>query len=174
MELPAYTLTRKRMKNMRIRVTAPHGEVLVSAPHHVSKKAIDQFVVSRASWIAAAQLRAQAAPTPLTTGPEADAARARLRELLPPLIAYWSLAMGADEPTWTIRRMTTRWGSCNAERKHINIALELGRKDEELLEYVVVHEIAHLFVQNHGPQFTALMNQYLPEWRSLRARLNGR
>ena len=174
MELPAYTLTRKRMKTMRIRVTAPHGEVLVSAPHHVSQKAIDSFVASKAGWIASAQLRARAADAPLTTGPEADAARARLRELLPGLIAYWSLAIGVDEPTWTIRRMTSRWGSCNAQRKHINIALELGRKDEELLEYVVVHELAHLLVQNHGPQFTELMDTYLPNWRPLRRRLNGR
>ena len=174
MELPAYTLQRKRMKNLRIRVRAPHGEVVVSAPLHVPQREVDRFVASRAEWIAAAQLRARSAPVPLTTGPEADAARARLRGVLPGLLEYWSLAIGVDVPSFTVRRMSTRWGSCNAQRRHVNFSLELGRHDEEMIEYVVVHELVHLLVQNHGPAFADLMTRYLPNWRALRKQLNGR
>ena len=70
--------------------------------------------------------------------------------------------------------MTSRWGTCNIQRRHITLALELARRDDELLEYVIVHELAHLFERGHGPAFYAVMDRYLPGWKAKRKELNGR
>jgi predicted metal-dependent hydrolase len=91
-----------------------------------------------------------------------------------PLVEYWADRMALDAPSFSVRRMKTRWGTCNIQRRHITIALELARRDEELLEYVIVHELTHLLERGHGPAFKAIMSRYLPEWPQLRARLNGR
>lgn len=174
-DLPEYTLTRKKMKNLRMRIVAPHGEVKVSAPLRTPVAEIDAFVASRASWIRKMQARAVAMPVPLEAGPDAEAARASLRERVPPLLSYWAIQMGqTPEPDWSPRLMRTRWGSCNSRTRKINLSLELARKDDELLEYVIVHELAHLFEPNHGPGFYAVMDAFLPGWKALRTRLNGR
>jgi len=174
MTLPAYTVTRKPVKYTRIRVHAPDGRVTVTAPRHVSEREIAQFVTQKAAWIAKHQARIAAAPPP----PEADPVPEHLRPVLyariGPLMDYWTQRMGLEPPTYAVRRMKTRWGTCNTQRRHVTFALELARRDDELLEYVVVHELAHLFEHNHGPRFKAIMTRYLPNWLELRARLNGR
>lgn len=98
--------------------------------------------------------------------------RQQLRQRLPVVVAKWEPRMGVSVPKWTIRRMKTRWGSCNCRTRHLTFNLELAKKDPDCLEYVVVHELNHYFVRDHGPRFIALMDQHLPDWRSRRARLN--
>jgi predicted metal-dependent hydrolase len=68
--------------------------------------------------------------------------------------------------------MKTKWGSCNQETRHIWFNVELAKKHPECLVYLVVHEMAHYFERGHGPRFTAVMDRYLPDWRSRRDRLN--
>ncbi len=173
---PAYSLVRrKRMKNLRIRVQPEDGSVRVSAPHWVPRRTIDDFVAGRADWIAREQARLATLPPPLAAGPEADRLRAELRERVEPLLAGWTRAMGLEPvPPYTIRRMKTRWGTCNVRTRRITLALELARKDDEKLEYVVVHELAHLIEAGHGPRFTAVMDTHLSDWRRIRRELNGR
>jgi len=173
MDLPAYTVTRKPVRGMRITIKAPDGRVQVSAPRHVPDDVIQEFVASKSAWIAKHRERIAHMPAPLESGPEAEALRAHLKHLLPPLIAYWADRMGTEPPSFGVRRMTSRWGTCNPQRRHITISLELGRRDEELLEYVVVHELAHLFERGHNQRFYAVMDRYLPDWRSKRRILNG-
>jgi len=174
MNVPAYTITRKPVKYTRIRVLPPDGRVVVSAPRHVSERDIDAFVRDKADWIAKTQSRVAELPPRLTPGPEAERMRARIRELAPPLVEYWSDRMSLEPPSIGYRIMNTRWGSCNALKRRINLAVSLGGMEEDLLEYVVVHELVHLRVSNHGPQFKAMMDLYLPDWRAKRRRLNGR
>lgn len=162
------------MKNIRITVRAGTGEVRVSAPMRTPKRVIDAFVTSKAEWIATHQARAIAAPAPLEPGPEADALRRRLRPVIAELVAEWVPRMGVPDPTWTVRIMRSRWGSCHQEKRSLNFSLELARKDRRLVEYVVVHELAHLLEPNHGPSFYAVMDRHLPEWKARRAELNGR
>lgn len=90
------------------------------------------------------------------------------------VIDAWSGALGRGPAAWRIRRMTTRWGSCNPDRRTITLNLELHHRPQSALEYVVVHELAHLFERGHGPPFVAIMDSHLPDWRSRRAELNGR
>ncbi|OZF41241.1 M48 family metallopeptidase [Rhodococcus sp. 14-2470-1a] len=99
--------------------------------------------------------------------------RDQLRQEIPDLIAKWEQALGVTVPKWTIRRMKTKWGSCNRETRHIWFNAELTKKHPDCLEYIVVHEMTHFFERNHGERFTSLMDQYLPDWRSRRDQLNA-
>ena len=99
--------------------------------------------------------------------------RDQLRQEIPDRIAKWEQALGVTVPKWTIRRMKTKWGSCNRETRHIWFNVELAKKHPDCLEYIVVHEMAHYFERNHGERFTSLMDQHLPDWRSRRDQLNA-
>lgn len=99
--------------------------------------------------------------------------REQLREALPDLITRWEQRLKVTVPKWSLRRMKTKWGSCNCETRHIWFNVELAKKHPDCLEYIVVHEMAHYFERNHGQRFTNLMDRELPDWRSRRDRLNG-
>jgi len=98
--------------------------------------------------------------------------RSQLREALPGLIAKWEQKLDLKVPQWTIRRMKTKWGSCNRETRHIWFNVELAKKHPDCLEYIVVHEMAHYLERKHGDRFTALMDSFLPDWRTRRHQLN--
>jgi predicted metal-dependent hydrolase len=174
MPLPAYTVTRKPVKYTRIRVHAPDGRVTVTAPRYVSEAEIAAFVREKQAWIVKHQERIATAVPAMEREPVPEELRPVLYERIGPLVSYWADRMGLEPPTFSVRKMTSRWGTCNIQRRHVTIALELARRDDELLEYVVVHELTHLIERGHGPAFKAIMSRYLPEWPALRARLNGR
>jgi predicted metal-dependent hydrolase len=88
------------------------------------------------------------------------------------LISKWESMIGRSVSQWGIKRMKTKWGSCNRESGHIWMNLELAKKHPNCLEYVVVHEMAHLLERNHGEAFSKLMDSLLPDWRSRRDDLN--
>ncbi|GFG68921.1 M48 family metallopeptidase [Mycolicibacter senuensis] len=98
--------------------------------------------------------------------------RQQLRDALPHLIAKWEPVIGVSVPRWSIRRMKTKWGSCNRESGHIWFNIELAKKHPDCLEYIVVHEMTHYRERHHGERFTALMDGYLPDWRARRDLLN--
>ncbi len=99
--------------------------------------------------------------------------REQLRREIPTEIAKWEAKLQVTVPKWTIRRMKTKWGSCNRETRHIWFNVELAKKHPDCLEYIVVHEMAHYFERHHGEHFTALMDTYLPDWRRRREQLNA-
>ncbi len=69
--------------------------------------------------------------------------------------------------------MKTKWGSCNACAGHIRLNTELVKKPKRLLEYIIVHELAHLLHPNHSARFVAVLDQFYPSWREARAELNA-
>ena len=99
--------------------------------------------------------------------------RDQLRRAIPDLIAKWEQALGVTVPKWTIRRMKTKWGSCNRETRHIWFNAELAKKPPECLEYIVVHEMMHYFERSHGERFRELMDNHIPDWRTRRKVLNA-
>jgi len=99
--------------------------------------------------------------------------RARLKEQIPPLIAKWEPVIGVDVAEWGVKRMKTRWGSCNIEARRIWLNLELVKKPPACLEYVLVHEMVHLLERHHNDRFQALMTQFMPNWRNYRDLLNA-
>ena len=98
--------------------------------------------------------------------------RAELRQRIPAIIAQWEPTVGRTVPKWSIRRMKTKWGSCNRETGHLWFNLELAKKHPDCLEYIVVHEMAHLREPSHGNRFTSFMDKLLPDWRARRDALN--
>lgn len=95
-----------------------------------------------------------------------------LHEVVPPLIQKWQTKMGVEVAEYFLQRMKTKWGSCNYQAKHIRLNTELVKKPKDLLEYVVVHELAHLLEPTHGDRFVAILDNHYPTWREARAELN--
>jgi len=99
--------------------------------------------------------------------------RMQVRKAVPPLIAKWEPVMGVKVEQFFVQKMKTKWGSCNAARKTVRLNSDLAKKVSECLEYVVVHEMAHLIVRHHNGQFVDLMDKCLPQWKLLRQTLNN-
>ncbi|NCP86662.1 MAG: hypothetical protein CO094_00670 [Anaerolineae bacterium CG_4_9_14_3_um_filter_57_17] len=98
--------------------------------------------------------------------------RQQLKIALPPLIEKWEAVMGVKVNRVFVQRMKTKWGSCHSSKHNIRINSELAQKPPACLEYVVVHELAHLLEPSHNKVFVSLMNQFMPQWRQLRDELN--
>lgn len=95
-----------------------------------------------------------------------------LHEAIPPLIAKWEKTLSVQASAYFLRRMKTKWGSCNHRTGNILLNTELVKKPKDLLEYVVVHELAHLIEPTHSDRFVAILQEYYPTWREARAELN--
>jgi len=98
--------------------------------------------------------------------------REQLRMLGTDLIAKWEATMKVKVNELGIKKMKTKWGTCNEEAKRVWLNFELVKKPIECVEYIVVHEMVHLKVRNHNNKFVAYMNHFLPEWKQLKADLN--
>jgi predicted metal-dependent hydrolase len=98
--------------------------------------------------------------------------RQQLAELIAPVLAQWEQALGVQVSAWGIKRMKTKWGSCNPVSKRVWFNLELAKKPVQCLEYIVAHELAHLLERNHTDQFRALLDRHMPEWKQHRNQLS--
>ncbi len=98
--------------------------------------------------------------------------RSQIRAALPALLSRWTRLVGVRVERVFVQRMKTKWGSCNPRTGTIRLNTELSRKPPECLEYLVVHELAHLLEPTHNPRFVALMDRFLPGWRSVRRTLS--
>lgn len=98
--------------------------------------------------------------------------REELRKALTPLIAQWETTLGVQSRSIIVRRMKTKWGSCNPHSHNIHLNSELAKKPRECLEYVIVHELMHLLEPTHNSRFVALMDKFMPQWKHLRDELN--
>lgn len=98
--------------------------------------------------------------------------RRQLRDQLPPLLAKWERKIGVKVAEVRIKKMKTRWGSCNVEDRRIWVNLELAKKPTMCLEYILVHEMVHLLERNHSDRFRDLMDAFMPQWHLHRDVLN--
>jgi len=98
--------------------------------------------------------------------------RADMKSRIETLINHWQETIGVNVTAWGVKKMKTKWGSCNAQAKRIWLNLELVKKPPECLEYILVHELVHLLERNHNERFRACMDKYLPDWRERRDLLN--
>ncbi len=99
--------------------------------------------------------------------------RQQLRERAAQMIATWAETMALTPPAWGIKRMKTKWGTCNIEAQRIWLNLELIKKPAHCLDYIIVHELAHFRERNHTERFVQLMDLYFPRWAAARAELNA-
>lgn len=98
--------------------------------------------------------------------------RVQLKKLIPPLIEKWEQILGVKVAEWQVRQMKTKWGSCSIEERRIWINLELAKKPEQCLEYIIMHEMVHLLERHHNERFLYYMDTYLPNWKQLKTELN--
>jgi predicted metal-dependent hydrolase len=118
----------------------------------------------------------------LTVRPGSDEAKRRqvihewhkslLHEVVPPLITKWERKLKVHVTRYFLQRMKTKWGSCNHRAGHIRLNTELVKKPKDLLEYVIVHEMAHLLEPTHNDRFVAILDKHYPTWREARTELN--
>lgn len=98
--------------------------------------------------------------------------REQLKLVIPELLEKWQPVIGKKAKNWGIRKMKTKWGSCNIEQRRICLNLELAKKPPECLEYILVHELIHLHERHHNERFKALLDKAIPYWRTSQKTLN--
>lgn len=98
--------------------------------------------------------------------------RQQLRDKIDVLLDKWEKKMGVKTTKYSIRKMKTKWGNCTPITRALRINLELAKKPPEHLEYIIVHELAHILEPSHNVSFIALMDKFLPKWRLYREELN--
>ncbi len=167
------TVTKKRMKHMYLRIRREDGTVRISAPWQMSEERIRAFAEERLDWIRqhretyieASRKRGEQRPE---SREETERQKRILKAEVERLVKKWEPVMGVQVSGITIRRMKTRWGSCNTGTHHININLALAKMPPECLEYVVVHEMTHILEPSHSPVFWGHMTRYYPDWKRVR------
>ena len=99
--------------------------------------------------------------------------RKELKAAVPPLLEKWQPHIGEQAASFVVRRMKTKWGTCQAASRTIWLNPELAKKNPRCLEYIVVHELTHFIERTHNERFIELMDLHLPDWRQRRDELNG-
>jgi len=98
--------------------------------------------------------------------------RKELRNVARVLIERWQEVVGVQLDAWGIKRMKTRWGTCNQKAGRIWLNLELAKKPENCLDFIIVHEMTHFFEKKHNDRFKVYMDKFLPRWRQYKEELN--
>lgn len=99
--------------------------------------------------------------------------RELLKEKISLYLPKWEKTTGLHCDSWRTKYMTTRWGTCNIEKKRLWFNLQLAKKPLECLEYVILHELAHLKEKTHNKDFVAILDSYMPNWREVKSKLNN-
>ena len=170
-ETISFEIIHSRRKTMAIQVKRD-GTVSVRCPLWVSDREARQFAEEHREWIWQKQQEAlKRKEEQITLTPEqVKKFRQHARWLLAQKTWQWSQKMGVTYGKITIRQQATRWGSCSA-RGNLNFNWKLVLVPEELLDYVVVHELAHRREMNHSPRFWKIAEEQLPDYQERRRRL---
>lgn len=168
-----YRVVRSARRTLALEI-ARDLTLTVRAPYALSDREIARFVSGKADWIEHHRARLMARPVPVE--PSSEELKALIRaahRVLPEKVRLWGGRMGLNPTRITITRARTRYGSCSAKNS-ISFSCRLMSREDDLIDYVVVHELAHIRFKNHGKAFHQLIEQYLPGHRALEKRLRGR
>ena len=176
-----YILERKQVKNINLRVR-PDGSVRVSAGPWVDASQIDDFVLSKAEFILEAMKRFEnMAEAEEEFQSELDKAKVGRESLLADASVFTEILdefyplfvpYGVKKPKLRVRTMKSCWGSCLVNKGIITLNRKMLMKPRECIEYVVVHELCHFIHPNHSKQFYGFMEQFMPDWKERKRRLN--
>jgi len=212
---------KKSIKNMRLYVKPPNGEVTVSAPISMSNEEIELFVHTKVSWIKKQirkfETQSRRSKREYISGETLyvwgkqyylqaeyggrnslklsdDKAifivrensttaqrekyirewyRKQLKGEIERLLPKWEKITGLKCNSWQIKYMTTRWGSCKPKAKKICLNLQLAEKPPECLEYIILHELAHIIEKHHNERFKSFISKYMPMWKEIKSTLNN-
>ena len=162
-----YRLIRTRRKTIALQV-CPDGSVEVRAPKRMSQKEIDTFVFRHKDWLENAVKRAKIRNV---KEQEIDGRESELRQkagaYLPQKTLEWAKKMGVCPTSVKITSAKTRFGSCSP-KNGICYSWRLMAYPQRAVEYVIVHELAHILQKNHSAKFYAVVQKYLPDWKERR------
>lgn len=166
-----YTVIRSSRRSVSIEVKLG-GQVLVRAPFSVSDAELEEFVAKQSGWIEKAQenqrLRRQRHPEP--TKEEAEALRKKGQDILPGRVEYFSLLTGLVPSSVKITSAKTRFGSCSGKNA-ICFSYLLMSYPDDVIDYVVLHEIAHIKHHNHSKAFWKYIESFMPDYKERRKKL---
>ncbi len=170
-----YELIRSSRRTLGLEITADL-RVVVRAPCRCSKREIERFVASHEGWIAQhleiQRKRAEAAAARQVTPEEEARLRALAAEVIPARVAHYSEVMGLVPTGVRITGARKRFGSCSSKNS-LCFSWRLMQYPPEAIDYVVVHELAHIRHHNHSAAFHALVEKILPDHRERRALLRS-
>ncbi len=168
-----YRLIRSGRKTLALEVTEG-GEVLVRAPYQASQRDIDRFVASHADWLERTKTRQRQRQEnrPKITPDMREELTRKALDILPGRVAHYAAIMGVAPAGITITGAEKRFGSCSANNR-ICFSWRLMAYPPEAIEYVVVHELAHIRHHDHGPDFYAFVASVLPDYKEREKLLRG-
>lgn len=148
------------------------GKILVRAPFGTSAKYISQVLESKKEWIATSleKLSQRAKARPEKSEAEIKELIKKAKAQLPPIIEKYSRIMGVTPTRFTVTRAKTRFGACSGKNA-ISFSCLLMDYPQDAIEYVVVHELAHIKEHNHSKLFWAEVAKILPDWKEREALL---
>lgn len=170
------TVYRRNTTKVSLRVTST-GQIHVTAPRFMPESEVIKFVEEHKDWLDEALKTTQQQrqkhydfydQLPLRNREECLAAQRRLEALIPPLVEKHARIMGVHPTAIHYRTLTSRWGQCNIRTGELTFSAFVLLLPDWCIEHVVVHELCHLLVPNHSPEFHALMDKYFPRWREAR------
>jgi len=165
----AYSIKKSnKAKRVSIRINQDR-EVIVTIPHRLPQYIARQFVESKENWI---QEQLAKLPENIYTKDHYKEYKEQARKIIAARVEYWAEIMGLDYNRMSIRHTRTRWGSCSSKR-NLNFSYRLMFLDLELMDYVVIHELAHLVEMNHSQRFWDIVSKYCPDYQEYRVRLNN-
>ena len=165
-----YRLVRSGRRTLAAEITR-EGEIIVRAPYRMSKQHIEKFLDDNKERIERATNRAKARkPSYSSDAPEAEELRRKAEALIPPKVEYYAKIMNLEPKSVRITAAQKRFGSCSS-RGTLCFSFNLMQYSEAAIDYVVVHELAHLVELNHSPKFWSVVERYMPDYKKRRAML---
>ena len=165
-----YTLIRSARRTLAAEVKRG-GEIVVRAPYKMSVERIEKFLTDNENRILkAVEAAKKATPSFASTDAEAKELREKATEIIPPKVEYYSSLMGLEPKSVRITSAQKRFGSCSS-RGTLCFSFNLMQYPEEAVDYVVVHELAHLVELNHSKKFWNIVEKYMPDYKKRRAML---
>ena len=164
-----YKIIKSKIKNLYIHIK--NGEVIVKIPTRISKKKAKEFVEKKAEWILEKVKEQQKQIQKEEKIEEQDIQR--LAKIVEKQIKKYSEKLQIKPNKVRIRNINYAWGSCSS-RKNITISSKLAKKEEKVIEYVVLHEMCHLIHMNHSKEFWKLVENNMPKYKKYKNILNGK
>lgn len=162
-----YTLIKSKIKNMYIHIK--NGKVIVKAPIKLKEKYIKDFVNKKANWIYEKLKENKLKDSNVEEKIEQEDIE-RLEKIVRESIKKYSIKLGVSPQKVRIKSIKYAWGSCSA-KKNITINMQLAKKEEKVIEYVVLHEMSHLIYMNHSKDFWNLVEKNMPRYKEYKKRL---
>ncbi len=160
-----YTLIRSKRRTVSVQVDADCN-ITVRAPLRMTQKEIDGFLAEKKSWLekAVVSQMEKAKNRKEYTTEDIELLRDKAKRIIPQKVAYYSKIMGVEPTSVKINSAKKHYGSCSG-KNGLNFSLYLMDKDERFIDYVVVHELAHIKHHNHSKDFYSFIAEFMPDYK---------